>query len=42
MVGANDALLTVAVAYFDVQQARGILAGTLDSVTNAQVLVDKT
>ena len=31
----NDALLSVAVAYFDVQQARGILAGTLDSVGRA-------
>ena len=28
----NDALLAVALAYFDVQQARGTLAGTLDAV----------
>ena len=34
----NDALLSVAVAYFDVQQARGILAGTLDSVAKARDL----
>jgi outer membrane protein TolC len=34
----NDALLSVAVAYFDVQQARGILAGALDSVARARVL----
>ena len=34
----NDALLSVAVAYFDVQQARGILAGTLDSVVKARDL----
>jgi outer membrane protein TolC len=34
----NDALLSVAVAYFDVQQARGILAGTLDSVTRGREL----
>jgi outer membrane protein TolC len=34
----NDALLSVAVAYFDVQQARGNLAGTLDSVTRAHDL----
>src|SRR4051794_9897941 len=34
----NDALLDVAVAYFDVQQARGILAGTLDSVAKARDL----
>ena len=34
----NDALLSVAVAYFDVQQARGILAGTLDSVAKAREL----
>jgi outer membrane protein TolC len=40
----NDALLSVAVAYFDVQQAHGILAGTLDSVAKARELerrVDK-
>jgi outer membrane protein TolC len=34
----NDALLSVAVAYFDVQQARGALAGTLDSVARARDL----
>ena len=34
----NDALLSVAVAYFDVQQARGILAGTQDSVARAREL----
>jgi outer membrane protein TolC len=34
----NDALLSVAVAYFDVQQARGILAGTLDAVARAREL----
>jgi outer membrane protein TolC len=34
----NDALLSVAVAYFDVQQARGILAGTQDSVVKARDL----
>ena len=38
----NDALLTVAVAYFDVQQARGTLAGTVDAVAKAEVLVQKT
>ena len=38
----NDALLQVAVAYFDVQQARGTLAGTLDAVAKAEVLVRKT
>ena len=34
----NDALLSVAAAYFDVQQAHGILTGTLDSVAKARVL----
>jgi outer membrane protein TolC len=34
----NDALLSVAVAYFDVQQARGVLAGTLDCVARARDL----
>jgi outer membrane protein TolC len=34
----NDALLSVASAYFDVQQARGTLAGTLDSVNRARDL----
>jgi outer membrane protein TolC len=35
----NDALLDVALAYFDVQQTRGILAGTLDAVAKAETLV---
>jgi len=34
----NDALLSVALAYFDVQQARGILAGDQDTVTRARDL----
>jgi outer membrane protein TolC len=34
----NDALLSVAVAYFDVQQARGNVAGTADSVARARDL----
>jgi outer membrane protein TolC len=34
----NDALLSVAVAYFDVQQARGILSGSLGSVAKAREL----
>jgi outer membrane protein TolC len=34
----NDALLSVAVAFFDVQQARGILAGMLDSVAKGREL----
>ena len=38
----NDALLAVALAYFDVQQARGTLAGTLDAVAKAEMLVRKT
>ena len=38
----NDALLAVALAYFDVQQARGTLAGTLDAAAKAEVLVRKT
>jgi outer membrane protein TolC len=38
----NDALFAVAVAYFDVQQARGTLSGTLDAVAKAKVLVQKT
>ena len=38
----NDALLAVSLAYFDVQQARGTLAGTLDAVAKAEVLVQKT
>ena len=38
----DDALLQVALAYFDVQQARGTLAGTADAVEKAKVLVNKT
>jgi outer membrane protein TolC len=34
----NEALLSVAQAYFDVQQARGTLAGTRDSIARAQEL----
>ena len=34
----NEALLSVALSYFDVQQARGILAGTLDSIARAREL----
>ncbi len=34
----NDVLLSVATAYFDVQQARGVLAGTQDSVARARDL----
>jgi len=34
----NDSLLAVAQAYFDVQQARGILVGTLDSVAKGREL----
>jgi outer membrane protein TolC len=34
----NDALLSVALAYFDVQQSRGILAGTLDAVVRGREL----
>jgi outer membrane protein TolC len=34
----NDALLSVAEAYFDVQQARGILAGSLDSIAKGREL----
>jgi outer membrane protein TolC len=37
-VAKNDALLSVATAYFDVQQARGILAGTRDCVVRAREL----
>ena len=38
----NDALLAVAMAYFDVQQARGTIAGNEDAVAKARVLVQKT
>ena len=37
----NDALLAVAVAYFDVQEARGKYAGTLDTVAKANELVNR-
>ncbi len=35
----NDALLTVATSYYDVQEARGRLAGHLDSAAKAEELV---
>ncbi len=38
----NDALLQVAIAYFDVQQARGNLAAALDAAERAEGLVRKT
>lgn len=38
----NDALLDVALAYFDVQQARGVLAGLQDAVEKARDLVAHT
>jgi outer membrane protein TolC len=38
----NNALLQVATAYFDVQQARGRLAGTLDAVARAEALTKHT
>jgi outer membrane protein TolC len=38
----NDALLSVSLAYFDVQQARGALAGGIDVVERADVLLNKT
>ena len=38
----DGALLAVAMAYFDVPQARGTLAGTLDAVAKAKLLVPKT
>ncbi len=38
----NNALLQVAAAYFDVQQARGRLAGTLDAVARAEALAKRT
>ena len=37
----NDALMDVAVAYFNVQQARGRLAGTVDTVAKGRELVRK-
>ncbi len=38
----NNALMTVAAAYFDVQQARGRLAGAVDAVAKAETLVKQT
>jgi outer membrane protein TolC len=38
----NDALLQVAEAYFDVQQARGRLAGALDAAARARDLAQRT
>ena len=38
----NDALMEVAVAYFNVQQSRGRLAGAIDTVTKGKELVRKT
>ncbi len=37
----NDAMMEVAVAYFNVQQSRGLLAGTLDTVAKGKELVRK-
>lgn len=37
----NDAMMEVAVAYFNVQQSRGFLAGTLDTVAKGKELVRK-
>jgi outer membrane protein TolC len=39
---ANDSVLAVAEAYFNVQQARGELAGAEDAVTRAEELVRRT
>jgi outer membrane protein TolC len=39
---ANDSLLAVAVAYFDVQQARGDLAGAAEAARRAEELVRRT
>jgi outer membrane protein TolC len=38
----NDALLATALAYFDVQQARGTLAGVQDAVAKGRGLVNRT
>lgn len=38
----NDTTLDVAVAYFDVQQSRGELAGALDALKRAEDLVQRT
>jgi outer membrane protein TolC len=40
-VARNDALLTVAEAYFNVQQARGQMAGATDVISKVQALADK-
>jgi hypothetical protein len=40
-VARNDALLTVAEAYFNVQQARGQMAGAMDVISKVQALADK-
>jgi outer membrane protein TolC len=40
-VARNDALLTVAEAYFNVQQARGQMAGASDVIRKVQALADK-
>jgi outer membrane protein TolC len=40
-VARNDALLAVAESYFNVQQARGQLAGASDVITKSQALADK-
>jgi outer membrane protein TolC len=40
-VARNDAVLAVAEAYFNVQQARGELAGGQDVITKVQALADK-
>lgn len=38
----NDALATVATAYFDVQEARGRLAGNLDAQAKAEDLKNRS
>jgi len=37
----NDALMYVALAYFDVQQARGTLAGTRDVMAKGEAMANK-
>ncbi len=39
---SNDTLVAVAEAYFNVQQARGDLAGSVDAVRRAEALVEQT
>jgi outer membrane protein TolC len=41
MTASNDATLSVAQAYFNVQQARGEMAGAQDTVKHAELLVGK-